>query len=802
MGLLDVFQGNGTGGADELSNGAGNFLGALGAGLLTGNRYQPIGPGFGQRMDQLTKLAAAQGDKASIAALLKLYGFTDQEALSLASNPKAAELAIAKKQLDTNNAQTADALANAPGLSGLFGGDAGGAPRVSPPAPGGPAAGASLNGGGVGSFVNAVVSQESDGNPSARNPNSSATGLGQFTDRTWAGLMRSRPDLGLTSNGRTDPEQSKKAIQALAEENAPQLAGSGHEVNPANLYMGHFLGGAGGVRFLNGLRQNPNALASSYAASDAVEANRAVFFNRDGTPRTAQQVYDLQTRKFQGLGATQTADTSGRVGAPAAAGDGTAIQTEAGPVAFTPSLVPGADGRQDGSNTRPADAAGIEAARREALGRGVPPVGSGQVAPPPPAPRPNRGAVQVAETEDDVRRLEGSVTGPADMPAPSAQPAGFYVPGANGRPGVTYNGTSANALAGREAQATGAADGPPPAPLEKATSLSDRRKKAAETYDYWSVVLAKSANNKPLAEFAKSRLDVAKEFLKPSEIEAKLDAAGLTGADRQQAARNMLSDNRPANVQEYEYSRTNPGYEDFRERQRAKAEPNINAQAEQRRAVAASLGMDPNSPGYKSYVATGRMPNEDKPGPSAGDKKVIQQAEDEIINLDNTLATLKRAKELNPQTYQGVTAKAFAQVPSVGQAVSSVSTSTQKKAEATREFGQIMSMEAIKSMSQTLKGATTDAEMARFMEILGDPSTPIEIRGRTIDRMMTLAQRQRELSQDRARDLRGGTYYNPDYGRAPGQPSGQGRQSAPASARSPAPLSDLEVEARRRGLIQ
>ena len=84
-----------------------------------------------------------------------------------------------------------------------------------------------------------------------------------------------------------------------------------------------------------------------------------------------------------------------------------------------------------------------------------------------------------------------------------------------------------------------------------------------------------------------------------------------------------------------------------------------------------------------------------------------------------------------------------------------------KTADATREFGQLMSMEAIKSMSQTLKGATTDRELERFVDILGDPATPPNIRKSTINRMIQLVDRQRGINESRVKDLRGGDYYQP-----------------------------------------
>jgi len=70
----------------------------------------------------------------------------------------------------------------------------------------------------------------------------------------------------------------------------------------ANTYLAHFLGLGGAKRFLTGFEQNPNQPVSNLVSPEAMAANRNVFFNRDGSMRTAQQVYDRQTANFQGPG--------------------------------------------------------------------------------------------------------------------------------------------------------------------------------------------------------------------------------------------------------------------------------------------------------------------------------------------------------------------------------------------------------------------------------------------------------------------------------------------------------------------
>lgn len=186
----------------------------------------------------------------------------------------------------------------------------------------------------------------------------------------------------------------------------------------------------------------------------------------------------------------------------------------------------------------------------------------------------------------------------------------------------------------------------------------------------------------------------------------------------------------------------------------------------------ASGGLEPIPGGEADPAYIQRVNEIKKPNNvlQAGDKKIITAAEDELPNLDGTLEALKIAKDLNNKTFTGITAgirgKIGTTVPGAGALID------KDAAMATREWGQVMSGEAIKTMSDTLKGATTDFELKKFEAMMADPSVPPEIRGRMIDRMIKLAEAHRQTKMRRINDLRGGTYFKPDGGAA--KPSGQG----------------------------
>lgn len=107
-------------------------------------------------------------------------------------------------------------------------------------------------------LVNQIIRVESAGNANARNPLSTATGLGQFIESTWLRMMRDyRPDLAQTMtrqallNLRTDPTLSREMVTNLARENERFLQSRGHSITAGRLYLAHFLGPGGANKVLS-----------------------------------------------------------------------------------------------------------------------------------------------------------------------------------------------------------------------------------------------------------------------------------------------------------------------------------------------------------------------------------------------------------------------------------------------------------------------------------------------------------------------------------------------------------------------
>ena len=126
------------------------------------------------------------------------------------------------------------------------------------------------------SAVDRIISTESSGNPLARNPRSSAGGLGQFIDSTWLDMIfRHRPDL---AKGRSreqilllkfDPAVSREMTEAYAAENSDFLRQRGIDPTPGNLKLAHFAGPKGAAA----LYANPDAPVEAVLGADAVRAN-------------------------------------------------------------------------------------------------------------------------------------------------------------------------------------------------------------------------------------------------------------------------------------------------------------------------------------------------------------------------------------------------------------------------------------------------------------------------------------------------------------------------------------------------
>ena len=126
-------------------------------------------------------------------------------------------------------------------------------------------------------LIEQIITVESAGDARARNPLSTATGLGQFIESTWLRMIGTyRPDMMRALSRpellqlRLDPDLSRQMVRHLAQENEAFLRARGHAITPGRLYLAHFLGPAGADR---ALRADPAASVGQVMGAQVVAAN-------------------------------------------------------------------------------------------------------------------------------------------------------------------------------------------------------------------------------------------------------------------------------------------------------------------------------------------------------------------------------------------------------------------------------------------------------------------------------------------------------------------------------------------------
>lgn len=148
------------------------------------------------------------------------------------------------------------------------------------------------------SYYRKLAEIESANNPLAQAGTSSAAGLYQFTKNTWKGLTK---QLGLdyTLDDRFDPIKSRQVVEEFTKKNKNYLMKKlGREPNEAELYLAHFQGMGGANRLLTSLSNNPNAKVDSVVGQNAIQANKNVFLNKDGSQKQIKDVYNWAADKF------------------------------------------------------------------------------------------------------------------------------------------------------------------------------------------------------------------------------------------------------------------------------------------------------------------------------------------------------------------------------------------------------------------------------------------------------------------------------------------------------------------------
>lgn len=205
---------------------------------------------------------------------------------------------------------------------------------------------------------------------------------------------------------------------------------------------------------------------------------------------------------------------------------------------------------------------------------------------------------------------------------------------------------------------------------------------------------------------------------------------------------------------------------------------------EGRKAAAASIGLKPGDPRYETYVLTGKTPREDAQPLSATDKKAIMEADDGILAANTAIEALRTAKQLSPRALAGWGAGAKASVANnlPDWMVPDGLVASPQKAEATAELENVVTSQALAQLKSIFGAAPTEGERKILLDIQGSIGQPDNVRQKIYDRGIAMAERRLAFNQQRANELRGGSYYKPGDG-AQRQTAPQGRQQgAPQDA--------------------
>lgn len=173
-------------------------------------------------------------------------------------------------------------------------------------------------------YLIAQAQLESGMQADAKAETSSATGLYQFIEQTWLGLVKEKGDqyglgwaqrsISRNTDGhlavsdksqksailalRNNPELSANLAGEFASDNSAYLEQkTGRKPESVDLYLAHFLGPSGAAKFLHRMDSDPNASAAS-TFPEAARANHNIFFDRAGEARSFEAIRGRFDRKL------------------------------------------------------------------------------------------------------------------------------------------------------------------------------------------------------------------------------------------------------------------------------------------------------------------------------------------------------------------------------------------------------------------------------------------------------------------------------------------------------------------------
>lgn len=185
-----------------------------------------------------------------------------------------------------------------------------------------------------------------------------------------------------------------------------------------------------------------------------------------------------------------------------------------------------------------------------------------------------------------------------------------------------------------------------------------------------------------------------------------------------------------------------------------------------RRRAAEANGLSTDNPAYQSFILTGKMPREDQSPLTATDKKAILEADEMVLSNKTAIDNLKsvlddsKGKSLNDRASYGF----GSDLQSWAARNDPTGFFNDEKGQATTELNNVITGNTLGQLKSIFGGNPTEGERTVLRELEASSEKSPTERKAILDRAVSLAERRLEFNQQRADELRGGTFYKPQGG--------------------------------------
>lgn len=163
-------------------------------------------------------------------------------------------------------------------------------------------------------------------------------------------------------------------------------------------------------------------------------------------------------------------------------------------------------------------------------------------------------------------------------------------------------------------------------------------------------------------------------------------------------------------------------------------------------------------------------------------KKAIDEADDFVFQNQTALGILKKARDINTKAYDGLTAGGRATI------MNNLPFVDKEGSNATVELDNLITNQALQSLRSTFGGNPTEGERKILLDVAGSVNLPANIRENIYARAQQAVEERLRFNQQKAKNLRGDTYYKPG-----GEPAQLANPPAPATPPAGAPPPGMTV---------